>query len=68
MKHWGIDLKINVSKTNIVVFDRKNWVSDYKFFINDEKLHQVDQFIYFARTSTKNRKMVGKKGETLVER
>lgn len=50
------DLKINVLKNKTVVFENKNEVNDCKYY-KQQKLKQIDEFLYLDRIFTKDRKM-----------
>lgn len=43
----SMHLKINVSKTQEVMFGRENGVNNCKLYINDENLQQIDEFVFF---------------------
>lgn len=49
--------KINVSKTQEVMFGRENGVNNCKLYMNDEKLQQIDEFVFFDRIVAKDGKM-----------
>lgn len=40
-----MNLKINTSKTKVVVLDMENGINNPKLTINGEKLEQVDEFV-----------------------
>lgn len=42
------DLKINLSKNKIIVFDREHG-ENYKLCIQEEKIEYVNEYVYFGK-------------------
>ncbi|KAF1010546.1 MAG: hypothetical protein GAK29_05048 [Acinetobacter bereziniae] len=54
-----MDLKINASKTKVVVFDREGTEEECKVTLNGEELEQVKEFAYLGRMFVKDGNLDG---------